>query len=183
MRTISFGRWSTGTGEAERLSESSNTQVPTGVTPDGTQVVVQEVTPTRGRDLRLLTLRPAGPSTPRPAQGHPEQSRGATSSGPGEPVGLRRVTPLLETRFDEQNGVLSPDGRWLAYESDNSGRFEIYGRYVVATGNPGRNYDMSPDGRRFLMIKEGGADLVAAPPQLVVVQHFDEELKRLVPTN
>ena len=32
------------------------------------------------------------------------------------------------------------------------------------------------------MIKEGGTDQTTAPPQLIVVQHFDEELKHLVPT-
>ena len=47
----------------------------------------------------------------------------------------------------------------------------------------GRTYDISPDGQRVLMIKEsGGADQTAAPPQLIVVQHWIEELKRLVPT-
>ena len=46
----------------------------------------------------------------------------------------------------------------------------------------GRTYDIAPDGQRFLMIKEAdGTDQTAPPPQLVVVQHFDEELKRLVP--
>ena len=40
-----------------------------------------------------------------------------------------------------------------------------------------------PDGQRFLMIKQGGAsDQPAAPPSLVVVQNWGEELKRLVPT-
>jgi hypothetical protein len=48
----------------------------------------------------------------------------------------------------------------------------------------GRTYDISPDGQRFLLIKEGGgSEQAAAPVTLVVVQHFDEELKRLVPTN
>ena len=45
------------------------------------------------------------------------------------------------------------------------------------------DYDISLDGQRFLMIKEGGgADQTAAPPQVIVVQHWTEELKRLVPT-
>ena len=43
-------------------------------------------------------------------------------------------------------------------------------------------YDISPDGQRFLMIKEGGADGTAAPASIIVVQHWVEELKRLVPT-
>jgi serine/threonine-protein kinase len=57
----------------------------------------------------------------------------------------------------------------------------LEGRYVV---NPGgtisRHYDVAADGQRFLMMKAAASDV--APPQIVVVQHFDEELKRLVPT-
>ena len=46
----------------------------------------------------------------------------------------------------------------------------------------GRTYDIASDGQRFLMIKEGGgSDQTAAPPSLIVVQHWVEELKRLVP--
>jgi hypothetical protein len=45
-----------------------------------------------------------------------------------------------------------------------------------------RDYDIAPDGRRFLMLKAGGDDAVALPPSPIIVQHFDEELKRLVPT-
>ena len=49
--------------------------------------------------------------------------------------------------------------------------------------NPGRTYDIAPDGQRFLMIKPaGGADQTAAPRSVIVVQHWIEELKRLVPT-
>jgi hypothetical protein len=45
-------------------------------------------------------------------------------------------------------------------------------------------YDVSPDGRRFLMIKKAQPDGEAPPPpQLVVVQNWHEELKRLVPIN
>jgi len=40
----------------------------------------------------------------------------------------RRVTPLLHTPFNERNGEVAPDGRWLAYESDESGRDEVYVR-------------------------------------------------------
>lgn len=54
--------------------------------------------------------------------------------------------------------------------------------YFFAAGNPGRTYDISPDGQRFLVIKPGGgSDQTAAPPSLIVVQNWGEELKRLVP--
>ena len=40
---------------------------------------------------------------------------------------------------------------------------------------------MTADGKRFLMIKEGSGDQTATPQNLVVVQNWTEELKRLVP--
>jgi serine/threonine-protein kinase len=40
----------------------------------------------------------------------------------------RTVTPLLNSPFDELNGEISPDGQWLAYQSDESGQFEVYVR-------------------------------------------------------
>jgi hypothetical protein len=53
----------------------------------------------------------------------------------------------------------------------------------IPGGNFARTYDIAPDGRRFLMIKIAGAAAGTAPLSIVVVQHFDEELKRFVPTN
>jgi serine/threonine-protein kinase len=209
-----FSQAADGTGAVERLSESPNPQVPTAVSPDGTRVVLTETSPKTGQDV--MTLRLDGP---------------------------HQVLPLMQTPFDERNGIVSPDGRWLAYEADDSGSFEIYvrpfpavdkglwrvstsgglqpvwgrrgqelfyvaqdgalmrvavasgptwaagaptklfeGRFVMGSGgNPERNYDVAVDGQRFLMVKEGGSDATGAPPQIVVIQHFDEELKRLVP--
>jgi DNA-binding winged helix-turn-helix (wHTH) protein/Tol biopolymer transport system component len=40
--------------------------------------------------------------------------------------GEQAQTPLLRTKFNESGAMLSPDGRWLAYASDESGRFEVY---------------------------------------------------------
>ena len=53
-------------------------------------------------------------------------------------------------------------------------------RYYVGA-NSGRSYDVSLDGQRFLMIKGPGTD-ASAPPALILVQHWDAELKRLAPT-
>ena len=54
--------------------------------------------------------------------------------------------------------------------------------YFTSPGNPGRMFDISPDGQRLLMIKEDRADTAAAPAGLIVVQHWAQELERLVPT-
>jgi len=88
-----------GTGTAERLTTSTNAQFVSGITPDGTAAVYNEATPGMGRDLLQVAL-----------------------------DGMHRVTPLVQTKFDERNGIVSPDGRWLAYESNSSGPFEIYVR-------------------------------------------------------
>jgi serine/threonine-protein kinase len=156
----------------------------------------------------------------------------------------RRAEPLLRTRFEERNAEVSPTGGWVAYESDMSGRFEVYvrpfpdvngGRWQISAGggnrplwapdgdelfylgadgalmrvavdaggeswnasNPerllpsryftsggiARTYDVSRDGGRFLMIKQTGRDQNGPPPQIVVVQDWLEELRRLAPTN
>jgi serine/threonine-protein kinase len=152
--------------------------------------------------------------------------------------------PLLASPANENGAAVSADGRWLAYQSDESGRNEIYVRpfpsvdkghwqvstaggtrplwsrdgrellYLEARGvmlavmavsvNGGSSfaagaptllfqgaylarqvgrpvYDISLDGKRFLMIKNAEADGEGPPLQLVVVQNWTEELKRLVP--
>ena len=47
--------------------------------------------------------------------------------------------------------------------------------------HPYRFYDVAPDGQHFVMIEDGESQ--PAPIQLILVQNFGEELKRLVPTN
>jgi hypothetical protein len=54
------------------------------------------------------------------------------------------------------------------------------GRYSPAPGT-GNNYDVSPDGQRFLMLKPSEQDQ-AAPTQINVVLNWFEELKQKVPT-
>lgn len=46
----------------------------------------------------------------------------------------------------------------------------------------GRSYDVAPDGRRFLLTLTNDAPTKPAPAQMILVQHWFEELKRLVPT-
>ena len=50
--------------------------------------------------------------------------------------------------------------------------------------NPARHYDVSPDGQRFLMIKNSAdGDLNATPASMIVVEHWFEELQQRVPAN
>ena len=199
-----------GTGIPERLTQRSKFQRPIAFAPDATALLFHEP-PAGVKDIGIVRL-----------------------------SGDRKSELILHSPFDEANAEISPDGRWLVYQSNESGRAEIYvrpfpdvgsGRWQISTDGgtrpvwartgrelfyyipPGtimavpielrpsfdagtpralftadypaqlahRPYDVSPDGQRFLMIKAVSGE-AAPPPQLVVVQHFDDELRRLVPT-
>jgi serine/threonine protein kinase len=49
--------------------------------------------------------------------------------------GRRTPIPFLQTPFVEQTGVFSPDGKWIAYSSDESGRTEVYIRAFPSSGS------------------------------------------------
>ena len=81
----------------------------------------------------------------------PMESDEASGLRPGEPE------PLLDDTFDEHEPAFSPDGRWLAYVSNESGRDQIYvrafpgpeGKWLVST--EGGNFPTwSPDGTGIL---------------------------------
>ena len=208
-----FWKAAEGTGSVERLTESSNVQYAYSFSADGEALVFRETQPDTGEDLRMLSL-----------------------------VEDRAVETLIGTQFRERNAELSPDGRWMAYQSNASGQDEIYvrpfpavdeGQWMISTsggthplwapdgrelfylsgaalmavpiqtdpsftpgGTPevlfegdyaaggGRSYDVAPDGQRFLMIKAGDpSDESSSAPELIIVENWFEELKRLVPTN
>ena len=69
----------------------------------------------------------------------------------------RRVEPLIATEFYEGSAAISPDGRWLAYESDASGQPEVYvqpfpnvddGRWQISSTG-GRMPNWGPNGRKL----------------------------------
>jgi Tol biopolymer transport system component len=98
-----FRRPSDGTGTPEQLIQGTVAQFPSTVTPDGTELIFRVRTPPPkvgtqpGTDLYLLPL-----------------------------AGEHRPRSLLARPFDELNAEVSPNGQWLAYESNESGRSEIY---------------------------------------------------------
>ena len=57
--------------------------------------------------------------------------------GDGKPA------PYLQSPFKEYNAQFSPDGRWMAYTSDESGRFEVY---VQPFPGPGGKWQISTEG-------------------------------------
>jgi eukaryotic-like serine/threonine-protein kinase len=196
-----------GSGPAERLTTSVLFQDPFSFSPDGRLLVFVELHPGNAQDIWVLP----------------------TDSG-------RKPRPLLTTQFVEGGPMLSPDGQWLAFVSNESGDNEVYVRpfsgsrrktrissdggqelawapdgrelfyrsgdrmmavdivtrptlrpgtprllfeRAFAKGGPWRDYDVSLDGRRFLMLKPTMEDV--AHTQLNVVLNWLEELNRLVP--
>ena len=81
---------------------------------------------------------------------------------------------------------MAPDGALMAARADpRGGKWSsaspatiLEGRYATGGLRDRRNYDVSADGKRFLMVKQPANQ---AAPQIVVVQNWTEELKRLVP--
>lgn len=207
-----FWQAADGTGQAERLISHPNPgRTAFSFSPDGKKLAFQEIKPETGYDLHLLLLE-------------------------GQPTSR----PLLQTPSNESSPAISPDGRWIAYSSDESGGSQIYVRpfpetdkgqwqistksgnsplwspdgrelfyqdgeamMVVAVETTGsfspappkllftgkydrggglRNFDITPDGRRFIMIKETGPTLdPSARDQLTIVLNWFEELRQLVP--
>ena len=212
-----------GSGTVERLSTSATPQWPTSVSPDGTWVAGFDLPP-RATFADVVFLPLTQTVVPAPAPG-----RGPTG-------------PLAETRFRGDMAEISPNGRYIAYSSGESGRNDIYlrpfprvdhGRWQISTAggtrpvwarsgrelfyldasnaltavpvdtsrptisigvpvrlfdtgyaepNPSRHFDVSADGKRFLMLKATASpgDPNAAPLGMVLVQHWFEELKQRV---
>ena len=98
-------------------------------------------------------------------------SAGGSDIGIVSMEGDRSVEWLFDSEFGETHPSISPDGDWIAYTSDRSGRDEIYverfpalgDRQVVSTDG-GERPRWSPDGRELFYIREGVDPAVMAVP-------------------
>ncbi len=194
-----------GSGSVERLLTSEHAQFPESFTPDGRHLAFMEIDPETGNDLWVF-----------PVQGE------------------RKPRPLVRTPFAERGAAFSPDGRWVAYTSNEGGPWQVYVQPFEGSGGKAQvsndggteavwardgrelfyrnkdslmavsvqaadsfvagkprllfegayakgpvagftNYDVTPDGQRFLMVK---SEKDSAPTQLSVVLNWFEELKR-----
>jgi serine/threonine-protein kinase len=218
-----------GTGIADRLTASDYPQWPTSITADGAHLLGFDLGPKKSRGVILVHMTTRA-------------NRPPLNDAPDAPdaAGTAR---LVETLFNGGFAEISPDGRYIAYQSNESGRLEVYvrpfarvdsGRWQISSGgatraawapngrelfyldesntliavpvrtsgptfiagnpttvfdtkyvepNPARHYDVSPDGRRFLMLKESAGDRDETPASMVVVLNWSDELQRRVPTN
>ena len=100
----------------------------------------------------------------------------ASTEGGSQPVWNANGKELVYRNQDQMMAVEVQAGATVVF-----GRPSMLFRRSFA--NPGelvRDFDLSPDGQRFAMVDYSTAML--PPTELVLVQHWDEELKRLVPT-
>ncbi len=154
-----YTRAADGSGPEEFLWNSAEHSHVIDWSPDGRALVVNVLHPTNGSDLLLLDLE------------------------------TRHARPLIQSRFNDRYGRLSPDGRWIAYSSDESGREEIYvqpfpgldARVQVSPGG-GTQPIWSRDGRelyyrgpRDVMASavDARAPMVFAPPHALFADRFE----------
>ena len=203
---------SDGTGSVERLTAQAPIQLPYGVTSDGSQLLLREdreggsdlrllSLDTEGESTALLV------TDFREGNGEfsPDDRWLAYQSddlGQHE-IYVRPFPNVDDGRVQISTGrgahpLWRPDGRELLFRAPGG---QLMGATVVpdasfSASRPqivlqrryyqersgGRMYDISPDGQRFLMIKEGGADTELAPTEFHVVLNWFTELERLVPT-
>ena len=206
-----------GSGEAERLTTSDSAQWASSWSRDGHIALTASATGT-GFDLQVMKLE-----------------------------GERKPETFLSTPFREANADFSPDGRFIAYDSNESGRLEVYvrpfppggGRWQVSDGggayprwsrsgrelfyrtdtgimsapveatgdtlrvgkpssvfqgafrggstglgiggNTFADYDVTPDGQRFVMFPAGSGPGRAEHPHVMLVTRWFEELARALP--
>jgi Tol biopolymer transport system component len=110
-----------GTGDVQRLTESKNRQYPGSFHPSGRFLALMEQTPETSWDIVIL----------------PIEGDEASGFKAGKP------TVFLNSPFIEVGPEFSPDGRWLAYVSNESGRFEVY---VRPFPGPGGKWQISTEG-------------------------------------
>ena len=114
------------TGGERLLHGGPYDSIPTSITPDG-WVLFAHHTQDTGVDIWMVPL-----------------------------DGSQPARAVLETRFAERAATLSPDGRWLAYQSNESGRDEVYVRSFPELAGP---YPVSRDGGTSPLWSRNGQEL------------------------
>jgi Tol biopolymer transport system component len=130
-----------GGGDEQRLIQASNFQYPTDWSRDGRFLLYTETGADSASDLWILAVTPEGKITPD-----------------------AKPRPYLRTQFNERYGRFSPEPepRWVAYQSDESGRNEVYvdafpeprNKVPISTGGGGFP-EWSPDGRELFYVSPG----------------------------
>jgi len=202
-----FWQMADGSGGLERLTTSPNTHVPHSWSPDGQLLAFQDINPTAGQDTWILRLNdrkaeqflqtPFRKAIPRFSPDGRWLAYVSDQSGREEIYVRPYPGPGGQWQVSTEGGtepVWNSNGRELFYRNgDKMMAVEITTQPGFSAGNPEMlfekqyasvlvrvpNYDVSPDGQRFLMIK--GSEQAAPVTQINVVLNWTEELKRRAP--
>jgi serine/threonine protein kinase len=126
-------------GAEELLYESDSAKRPVHWSPDGT-IVFQTLEPKTLQDLWILSL-----------------------------SGARKATPWLQTPFGENEGRISPDGRFIAYMSNETGRYEVYVRTFPSGGG---KWSISNEGGMFPIWRRDSRELLYSSLQRIMVVDY-----------
>ena len=138
-KTNLYWKAADGTGSVERLTKSLNSQYPVSFAPNGKELFFTENNPKTRQDIGVVSLK-GGPTS----------------------------KFLIQTEFVEYGAELSPDGRWLAYLSNETGRPEVYvrpypqledGKWMVTSEGAFFTF-WGPDGRELFYINRDGVVMV-----------------------
>ncbi|HEY3028159.1 MAG TPA: protein kinase [Pyrinomonadaceae bacterium] len=122
-----YQKLASGVGQEELLLQSNNRIYPTDWSADGRFILYRQVDPKTREDLWILPL-----------------------------DGDRKPFPFLQTPFAETTARFSSDGRWLAYDSDESGNREVYVQTFPASGG---KWPVSTKGGGFTQWRRDGKEL------------------------
>jgi serine/threonine-protein kinase len=136
-----YRKRSDGSGEEERLTQAEAGQYPSSWSPDGRFILLSEINTPTGNDILVLPL-----------------------------DGDHKVEPFLVTAFNEAEGAFSPDGRWVAYQSDETRRAEIYVRPFPVRGG---KWQISVEGGTHPRWGPGGKELYFRNENKVMVVDID----------
>jgi serine/threonine protein kinase len=122
-----FRRRADGSGGEELLFESTADKLPASIPADGSVLAFVSNSAAMRNDIWILPF-----------------------------TGDRKAFPLLQTPVSEGNPDFSPDGRWLAYQSEESGRLEVY---VTQFPSPAGRWQISTTGGAFPRWSRDGREL------------------------
>jgi serine/threonine-protein kinase len=128
-----------GGGEAERLTTSDHVQRAGSWTPDGKTLAFVDIDPASLTDIWVLRLDD------------------------------RKPRPLIKTPFEDDWPAISPDGRWIAYMSNQSGQYEVY---VQAFPSGGRRWQVSTGGGVLPFWNPKGGELIYQSAPAAGVRHM-----------
>jgi hypothetical protein len=113
----------TGAGGDQLLFASEETKAPTDWSSDGQYVLFRSLNPNTTFDIWALSMTD------------------------------RKAFPVAVTPFEERDGQFSPDAKWVAYQSNESGRFEVWVRRFTVPGADAKSDD------RWQITTEGGTQV------------------------